>query len=102
MPRADGSGDRDETAVEAVPRLALSIDEASQALGIGDRQMRELAAREDFPAFRLGRRVLVPVDELRTWLRQQAAEELTEKRAIAERWRRVRRFSRPRSAAQAS
>jgi excisionase family DNA binding protein len=41
-------------------RLALSIEEASSALGISRSLGYELVARGELPAIRLGRRIVVP------------------------------------------
>jgi excisionase family DNA binding protein len=56
---------------EGVPRLALSIEEACQALGVGWDYWREHVAPE-VRIVRLGRRKLVPVTELQAWLEAHA------------------------------
>jgi excisionase family DNA binding protein len=56
---------------EGVPRLALSIEEACQALGVSWDYWREHVAPE-VRIVRLGRRKLVPVTELQAWLEAHA------------------------------
>ena len=52
-------------------RLALRVPEAARALGISERQLRQLLP--EIPHTRLGACVVLPVDGLRTWLREQAS-----------------------------
>ncbi len=54
-------------------KLALNSREAASALGVSLPKFYELAARDDFPVVRVGRRVLVPVEDLRAWLSKEAA-----------------------------
>lgn len=57
--------------VAEVPRLALTIEEACAALGVGwDFWKAEVAPH--VRVVRRGRRKLVPVDELRAWLDAEA------------------------------
>lgn len=49
-------------------KLAISIDDFAAMLGIGKTKAYELSRRNDFPAIRLGRRVVIPVDKLKEWL----------------------------------
>jgi hypothetical protein len=51
-------------------RLALRVPEAARALGISERQLRQLLP--EVPHTRLGGCVVLPVDALREWLLQQA------------------------------
>jgi hypothetical protein len=57
--------------VAAVPRLALSVGEACEALGVGHDFWHEHIAPE-VPTVRRGRRKLVPVRELERWLEANA------------------------------
>jgi excisionase family DNA binding protein len=59
------------TALDGVPRLALSVSEACQALGVGWDYWREHIAPE-VRIVRRGRRKLVPVSELQAWLEANA------------------------------
>lgn len=54
-------------------RLALSLAEAARALGVSERHVREILP--DLPHVHLGRRVVIPVDALREWLRERARRE---------------------------
>ena len=56
-------------AVEAVPRLALSVEEACAALGVGWDFWNEHIASE-VRIVRRGRRKLIAVSELQRWLDQ--------------------------------
>lgn len=65
----------DETPSSVTP-LALRPREAAAALGIGTRKLWEITADKTsgIPHLRIGRTVLYPVDELRTWLAERAAK----------------------------
>lgn len=54
-------------------RLALRPAEAAETLGISERKFRSLLPR--LPHIREGGVVLIPVDLLRQWLVEQAAED---------------------------
>jgi excisionase family DNA binding protein len=54
-----------------LPRLALSVGEACEALGVGHDFWHEHIAPE-VPTVRRGRRKLVPVRELERWLEANA------------------------------
>lgn len=53
-------------------KLALNLKEASEAVGVSEPTMRALVALENFPALRVGRRWLIPVDAFNAWLVEQA------------------------------
>jgi excisionase family DNA binding protein len=55
-----------------VPRLALSVEEACNALGVSHDFWQEHVA-DEVRIVRRGRRKLVAVDELRRWLEKSAA-----------------------------
>ena len=55
------------------PRLALRPKEAAEALGISERTLRQILP--ELPHFRVGGVVLLPVEELKAWLREQASAE---------------------------
>lgn len=57
------------------PRLALSPEEAAAALGLSERTLQDLRKRGEVPTVRIGRRVLHPVDALRRWLDDLAADD---------------------------
>ena len=52
-------------------KLTLNISEAAAVLGVSRPTMYELLHQEGFPSFRVGKRVLVPVEALRRWVDQQ-------------------------------
>ena len=56
--------------LDLASRLALRIPEAAMVLGISERKLRQSLPR--LPHVRLDGIVLVPVQELRVWLREQA------------------------------
>lgn len=45
-------------------RLTMTVEEASEALGISRSLAYELVRRGEIPSLRLGRRIVVPVDAL--------------------------------------
>ena len=56
-------------------KLAYSVPELATVLGIGRNVAYELVQRADFPAIRLGeKRIVIPVDGLKSWLDKQASE----------------------------
>ena len=65
--------DRPETAVRLSERLALSVPEAADSLGISERTMRSILP--DVPHLRIGQRVVIPRDLLADWLRKQVGKE---------------------------
>ena len=65
-----------------MPRLALRPKEAAKALGLSERKLRELLP--ELPHIRTGGVVLLPVESLRVWLREQAVTEQTRTDAVAE------------------
>lgn len=52
--------------------LAVSLPEAARLLGVSKPTIYKYTGRADFPAFKIGGRVLVSVDGLRAWVRDQA------------------------------
>ena len=48
--------------------LMLSVPDLTEALGISRAGAYELVKRKDFPALHLGKRVLVPKEELIAWI----------------------------------
>jgi excisionase family DNA binding protein len=54
-------------------RLALRPKEAAEALGLSERKLREVLPQ--LPHVRLGGAVLLPVEGLQAWLREQAKVE---------------------------
>jgi excisionase family DNA binding protein len=60
---------------EPVPRLALTMAEAGQSLGISPRTVEELVRTRLLRVVRVGRRVVVPVESLRAFLTEQMEHE---------------------------
>jgi excisionase family DNA binding protein len=54
-------------------RLALRPAEAAQALGIGERTLRQILP--ELPHVRVGGAVLLPVEALQAWLREKVETE---------------------------
>lgn len=52
-------------------RLTMTVEEAGKQLGVSRPVAYELAKRPDFPAIRVGRRILVSSEGLRQWLLTQ-------------------------------
>ena len=55
-------------------RLAYSVEELAEALGVGRNVAYALIHRADFPVIRIGRRVIIPAEGLRRWLEAQSGE----------------------------
>lgn len=66
-------GSAHETRLDLAGRLALRPKEAAEALGIGERTLRDILP--ELPHVRVGGAVLLPVEGLREWLRAQAKAE---------------------------
>lgn len=47
--------------------LMLNMKQLSDLLGISDTSSYELVQEEDFPSLRIGKRIVVPEEELRRW-----------------------------------
>ena len=52
--------------------LVLSLSQVQQVLGLGRDAIYALAHRQDFPAVRVGRRLIVSRDVLRQWLKRHS------------------------------
>lgn len=66
------SADHLTKAYPEVMRLALSLDETAEAVGLSRRKLQQLIAANELPVKRVGRRVVVPIDSLRKWLADRA------------------------------
>ena len=62
-----------EKRIALTDRLALRPAEAARALGVSERTLRQLLPQ--LPHLRAGTAVLIPVEGLREWLREQAQTE---------------------------
>ena len=68
--------------IDLANRLALRPKEAAQALGIGERTLRQLLP--ELPHVRVGGVVLLPVDQLREHLREMVRTEKHRGDAVVE------------------
>lgn len=57
---------------ECLKKLTLNITETAEVLGVSRPVAARLTHRADFPAFRVGGRVLISAEGLREWIRKQA------------------------------
>lgn len=55
-------------------KICLNSREAAAAIGISLPTFYELSNRADFPRIKVGRRTLVPVDALKSWLAAEAGK----------------------------
>lgn len=53
-------------------RVALSVDEAAARLGVSEWTVRQAIKRGDIPSRRIGHRVLVPVEAIDNFFREEA------------------------------
>lgn len=53
-------------------KAAISVQELSEQLGISLPKAYELVKQPGFPAFKIGTRIIVPVDALNKWMLQKA------------------------------
>ena len=51
-------------------KLAYSVPEAAEVLGIGVQAVYNLAHVASFPAVRVGNRILIPCESLARWLEE--------------------------------
>ena len=58
-------------AVQEVPRLALSSEEASKAIGVSKRTLDQMAIEGRIPSFRIGSRRLFGTADLSRWITQE-------------------------------
>lgn len=56
-------------------KLALSVSEVQEALGIGRNAVYNLVNRADFPKIRMGRKLIIPRDAFLRWLDEQTTAE---------------------------
>jgi len=58
---------------QTIARLAISIPEASQTLGISRYLLSRLIREGTLPATRAGRRLLLPLEAVKAWLLARAS-----------------------------
>ncbi len=57
-------------------RLALSVPETATALGVSERHLRDLLP--EIPHTYLGKRIVIPVEQVRKWLADRTKIELNQ------------------------
>ena len=60
--------------MEKINKLTYTVPEMAQALGLGRNTAYDLVNRADFPAIRVGGKILVPIEALNNWLNRQASQ----------------------------
>lgn len=58
-------------------KIAISVPEAAELLGMCPKSVYDLARRPDFPASKTGNRTIISVEGLRAWVLKQATGEET-------------------------
>ena len=48
--------------------LLLNTKQLADLLGVSDSSVYELIQEDDFPSLRIGKRIIVPKEELRNWI----------------------------------
>lgn len=56
-------------------KIAISVSEAAEMLGMCPKTVYQLTRRADFPAFKAGNRTIISVEALREWVHKQATGE---------------------------
>ena len=64
------------TSYDELP-LLLNVKQLADLMGVSDSSIYELIQEDDFPSLRIGKRIVVPKEELRKWI---AAHTLCEER----------------------
>ena len=55
------------TSYDQLP-LLLNVKQLVALLGVSDSSVYELIEEEDFPSLRIGKRIVIPKEELRKWI----------------------------------
>jgi hypothetical protein len=71
-----------ETSFQLSDRLALKVDEAAAAIGVSVRHFRSILPA--IPHLYLGNRLVIPVEPLKDWLREQTLTEKARADQVAE------------------
>ena len=56
-------------------RIAVTVAEAAEMLGMCQKTVYQLTKRADFPAFKAGNRTIISVEGLQAWVLRQATGE---------------------------
>lgn len=57
--------------MKEIQKIAYSLDEAAELLGVSRPTLRMLADQAEFPSFRVGKRRLISADGLQRWMEKQ-------------------------------
>ena len=52
-------------------KLALSIKESSQAIGVGTTNLRKMCKDGIIPSYKEGKKIMIPVRALENWINQK-------------------------------
>lgn len=55
-------------------KATITVKEVAQALGICLPKAYEIVASDNFPSFRLGRRIVIPAKDFENWLSKEAGK----------------------------
>ena len=55
------------TSYDELP-LLLNVKQLAELLGVSDSSVYELIQEDDFPTLRIGKRIVIPKEELRKWI----------------------------------
>lgn len=55
------------TSYDELP-LLLNVKQLADLLGVSDSSVYELIREDDFPSLRIGKRIVIPKEELRKWI----------------------------------
>ena len=61
--------------MKTMEKIAISVPEAAEMLGMCPKSVYQLTRRADFPAFKSGNRTIISVEGLRAWVLKQATGE---------------------------
>ena len=61
------------TSYDELP-LLLNVKQMADLLGVSDSSVYELIQEDGFPALRIGKRIVVPKEELREWISARTKE----------------------------
>lgn len=65
--------ERDTSRFADVPRTALRLEEAAYSTGLSVVTIRNLCRSNGFPAFQVGERWVIPVNDLQAWMTKMVA-----------------------------
>ena len=61
------------TSYDELP-LLLNVKQLADLLGVSDSSVYELIQESDFPSLRIGKRIVIPKEELREWISARTKE----------------------------